>query len=65
MKITKGLYAMGTSILFVMLGIYLVTTKSVDTETSFPLLTKVVGYACILLFGTILAMSFYRLIFKK
>ncbi len=65
MKITRPFYALGTSILFVMLGVYLVSTKATDPGNSYPMMTKVVGIACIAFFGTILAVTFYKLIFRK
>jgi quinol-cytochrome oxidoreductase complex cytochrome b subunit len=43
------LFGISTSILFIILGIYLYTTKSIDP--SYSNFRKIVGIACIVFFG--------------
>jgi len=53
MKTSKGLFGIGTSLLFVMLGVYLFTVKAHNPATENPELVKWVGIACTAFFGLV------------
>jgi len=57
MKKSKGLFSLGISILFVMLGIYLFQIKAETIDSSFALISKIVGVICIVFFGSIVLLS--------
>ena len=48
---SKLLFGIGTSILFVVLGIYIYTTKFQTIDSSYSNFRKIVGIACIVFFG--------------
>ena len=52
MNKSKLYFAIGTSILFVMLGIYLYQTQSETIDSSYSLM-KIIGIACIVFFGIV------------
>ena len=48
---SKLLFGIGTSILIVILGIYIYTTKSQIIDSSYSNFRKIVGISCIVFFG--------------
>jgi quinol-cytochrome oxidoreductase complex cytochrome b subunit len=48
---SKLLFGIGSSILFIALGIYLYTTKSETLDSTYSSFRKIVGIACIVFFG--------------
>ena len=61
---SKLLFGISTSILFVVLGIYLYTTKSHTIDASYANLTKIVGIACIVFFGVTGLIGIKKLVSK-
>ena len=61
---SKLLFGIGTSILFIILGIYLYSTKAETINTSYANFTKIVGISCILFFGIIVLISLKKIISK-
>ncbi|MBK9256155.1 MAG: hypothetical protein IPM42_11765 [Saprospiraceae bacterium] len=59
---TKGLFGIGLSILFVMLGVYLLTEFPKNNLNLNPLLVKGIGIACILFFGAIFILGMRKLL---
>lgn len=64
MKKYNPLFGIGISILFVMLGLYLVFEKANTTDITNPLLRTIVGISCILFFGTLLFLKILKSINK-
>ena len=64
MKKSNILFGIGTSILFVILGLYLVLEKANAKDISNPLLIRIVGISCIVFFGTLLVLAALKLIKK-
>ena len=50
---SKLLFGIGSSIIFIVLGIYLYTTRSETIDSSYSAFTKIVGIACIVFYGII------------
>lgn len=57
----KGLFGIGLSFLFVLLGIFLLAEVPENSLNFSPLAVKVTGIACILFFGTLLLFGFRKL----
>lgn len=64
MKKINGLFGLGISILFVLLGLYLFFEKSNQSGVSNPTLIKVVGIACIIFFGGTMLFGLKKLMTK-
>ncbi len=64
MKINNPLFGIGISLLFVILGIYLVLEKANAKGVTNPLLIRIVGISCILFFGTLLVLTILKLVKK-
>jgi hypothetical protein len=56
----KSIQGIGISILFILLGVYLLTRETGSIAIS-PMLVKGIGVACILFFGTILVIKLMRI----
>lgn len=61
---SKLSFGIGSSILFVVLGIYLYTTKSETPESFYSNLTKIVGIVCIAFFAFIGLICIKKLVSK-
>ena len=64
MKKSNALFGIGSSILFVLLGIYLIFEKSTQVDTSNPLLVKIAGIVCVLFFGVLGILGILKFIKK-
>jgi hypothetical protein len=64
MKKSYTLFSIGSSLLFVLLGFYLIFEKSTQLETSNPILVKIVGISNVLLFGFFGILGVFKIIKK-
>lgn len=64
MERTKGLFGIGSALLFVVLGFYLVFEKSKQVGVTNSLFIKISGVVCILFFGFLALKGLIKL-FKK
>jgi hypothetical protein len=58
----RSLFGIGLSILFVLLGIFLLIEVPENSLNFSPLVVKVTGIACILFFGTLLIIGARKLL---
>jgi nitrate reductase gamma subunit len=60
MKKTSALFGIGLSIIFVIIGLSLITKKTSSIEFLTPATVKVVGVVCVTFFGSITLIGLYK-----
>jgi len=64
MQKLNGYYGLGVSILFVLLGLYLIFEKSNQSNVTYPVWIKITGIACVLFFGSLVIMKLLKYLKK-